>query len=188
MIGILCGALLSFGSIQAECFPPERGAAGAPGPQGSQGIPGLPGPTLSNYISAYTQGSSEVLGAGVFNPVIFLTNRFPPQGIVHPLGLDFSEFQILNTGVYRIGWTFSVFTTLIEGQQINVQLFDVSTNLPIPPTPFTQDVVPVLGFASISGHTIVPLLANTVIRLEVLPTLSGTTIVNPSFFIYQVAP
>jgi hypothetical protein len=180
------------GPIGPQGIQGQIGPQGIQGPIGPIGPQGPPGTLVSNFASSFTTGNQQIpTNQATFTPINFNSDQLVPVGIIHPVppGPDFSQFEVQNTGVYLIGWTFTFLNS--DGLAfLDVRLFNVS------PNPFSTSTLLVPSgspnfSATISGQTVIPLTAGTSIRLEVrVPAASAganVQVANPSFWIVQIA-
>ena len=170
-----------FKDLEASCKAPKRGPPGPQGPQGPAGV------LTSQFASSYSNGSFVTLGSEDASPLFFTSERTPPVGIIHPVDGNPAHFQIVNNGVYFIAWTFSVLK--YDGDIVTVHLYNALTKRPLTPTPFSTKTIPpsLDGFNEIiSGQTILPLSAGTVIQLQIQTVNGSIQILDPSIIIMQI--
>ncbi len=159
-------------------------------PRPPPGPPGPPGPPLAqNFAAAFTDGAQFIPVASVFTPVVFSVNRFSPVGIVHPVGSNTAQFQVLTDGFYSISWDYTA-ADFLEGptQFVQTQLFNITTGTAIQPTPFQAFILEVDEIKAVSGEVLVFLPANTIIELEVMSDGTSLVLENSSFNIIQISP
>lgn len=195
-------ALLAGSLNAADCTRiPERG------PQGPQGVPGTPGAqgprgprgprgpagAFAQRFAAAHNDAPQVILQLANTPVLFPIDNFTPVGIVHPVAADTSQFQVLNTGLYLITWTMTVAATVIEEPDVfSVRLFNVSSAITIPPDPAASTAIDfAIGIPvfPLSGQTIVPLAAGTIVQLRVDHTNPAQvlTMTSPTFTITEIS-
>jgi hypothetical protein len=181
----LCAAQYDQGSwnafnpdIEMRCPRPPPGPPGPPGP-----------PLAQNFAAAFTDTSQPIPVAAVFTPIIFAANRFTPVGIVHPVGTNATQFQVLADGFYNISWDYTAISFLAGVVQlVQTQLFNVTTATVIPPSPFQTFTLQVDEIKAVSGDVLVFLPANTIIDLEVMSDGTSVLIDTASFNIIEISP
>lgn len=172
-------------------LPGPAGATGSAGATGATGSAGATGSLIFSYASSYDVDDPNQLGNSA---ILFPNPNVTPVGInnpPNPPGTDFSEFQIVNSGIYHITWTV---TLQNEGfaQPISVVLTDGIT--PYTPNPFQMLSVPggsteTPAASFVSGQTTLNLLANDIVQLQIIPAPSATlSVVDCTFTITQIAP
>jgi hypothetical protein len=176
VISLLMAFAFNF-PIQAKCKAPIQGP---PGP------PGSPGGLASNYVSAYAvihDGMQIVPTGDKYFPLSFPRDQFPPVGITHPVGLNSSSFKVHNSGIYLVGWTM-----MISNSAVSPVLTTLIVNgKPLNPSPFQVfEVTQPDTTLTLSGHTVIPLTAESIFQLGV-SNQEGILEVNiPSLYMMQI--
>lgn len=195
---ILLAALVSGSLYGADCsIIPERGPPGPPGPPGAPGEPGPrgqrgprgPAGAFALRFAAAHNDVTQVINALTDTPVRFPVNNFPPVGIVHPVGGNTTQFQVLNTGLYLITWTLSGVTDSVDGEDVTTRLFNVTTNNTINPNPATRTHAFTDAPFTVSAQTIVRLPAGTIVQVRIDRTDEAATLIigNPTFTITEIS-
>lgn len=128
-------------------------------------------------------------------PVRFATNQAgTPINMTHPVSGDDSQFKILESGVYLIGWTLSMKENAQTITRVSIQLWNTTLGQAIGPDPFQIEEL-VDGaelFDVVSGQTIVKLSKETILQLRLQATLldvepANLLVFNPTLFIMKIA-
>lgn len=179
--------------VEAKCHKPKQGPAGPQGVQGLVGPQGPAGSLVSNYASAASDIQSIIATFARF-PINFPDNLVPPVGIVHPYLTDDSKFEIIEDGIYQISWTVPVEWDSILEDVVELFLYDATTATYFLPSPISReqfDNIPgsssTTRFMTLSGQTIVPLSAGTVLQLLIHVTGVITGVERARFTITKIA-
>lgn len=170
-------------SLSADCKAPRRGPPGPAGAEGPAGPAGPAGTLTSVYASSYTSGAQS---AGSPNyPINFLLEQVAPKGITHPVGGDFSKYQIITPGIYEVAWNIN----LLSLTNFNdIALYLSKNGSLMPPAPLGRVVLFQSEYQNLAGQTLILLAASDVIQLIVDGEPADTIIEPSSFTLTLIAP
>jgi hypothetical protein len=141
------------------------------------------------YISAISTDSTDqtITSDDGFVPIIFDGANQSVKNILHPVGTDLSQFQVLRSGFYLINWSvdfaFQNIDDLDAADVASLQLFNVTTGVgfAVPQTiavfsidPGANGIPEGTPDASVAGSIIVFLPRGTVVSLSAA-SANGTT-------------
>lgn len=193
IISCVLGMVFCTQSVVAKCHKPEQGPRGPQGSQGPAGPQGPAGSLVTNYASAASDIQTIIATFANF-PINFTDNLVPPVGIVHPYQSDASKFEIIDSGIYQISWTVPVEWDNQFEDVVELFLYDATTATYFLPSPISKgqfDHIPASSsttrFMTLSGQTIVPLSAGTVVQLLIHVTGVITGVKYARFTITKIA-
>lgn len=168
-------------ALSAGCKAPRRGP---PGSAGAEGPTGPPGTLVSVYASSYTSSAQSVTSQN--DPIDFTLEQVAPNGITHPVGGDFSKYQIVTPGVYALTW--NVNARSIFGASNDIALYLSKNGSLMAPAPLARTVLSSGEFENFAGQTFIRLVASDVIQLIIDAEPSDTFIQPSSFTLSLIAP
>lgn len=164
-------------ALQAKSKTKPSGPPGPPGPQGP------PGNLVSNYAAAYGE-TQHVFAINNYSPIDLGHEQTSPTGVIHPVNGNLARFQVANSGIFHIGWSFSA-TNIID-DTVSISLFNVSTSSFLEPAPLGVATVQANTTQILSGQMIVALAAGTIFEFQVC-SQQGNALITPKATIIRIA-
>lgn len=195
------------------------GPVGPPGPQGLPGLTGATGPAGAIGITGadgiisinYAAANDRTLIQTIEDPfsirsIGFTENQIDPVGIIHDTNVDDTSFEILNTGIYTIGWlatlinnsivfddiAFIYLVYTLDGTLYNISGLPFGTDPGEDPNPVQSTLIPhatlfppTSSNKTISGNTLATLPAGAVLQFRVGTVIGGLQVDFPRISITQ---
>ena len=166
----------------------STGASGATGTTGATGPQGPAGTFPLNYAASYDDTFQSIPLYQMPN-AIFSKDQVPPAGIVHPVGGDYSQFQIVNDGTYLFQWYLSFTDAGVNPTIIAPRLYNLSTNTVIAPVQQLSVNLFADQYTPISGQSVAWLPAGTIMQLSINSISGGDLqLSDRTFVITQIGP
>lgn len=166
------------------------GATGATGPAGATGATGATGAGVAAVFGSYYNENGQTTSDPEGEPVEFPFDQVTPVGgIIHPVAADTTQFQLPNAGTYFVAWSVNYFSDFINGDEVEINLFNVTTATEFVPTTgrnFTGQFID----HTLTGQMFITVPAGTVITLRIANSGSDSggelTLFQPSILIQQI--
>lgn len=182
------------GPVGPPGFRGLTGITGATGPAGAPGAIGANGIISINYAAA----NDRTLLQTVTNPISiasigFTENQVDPVGIIHDTSSDDASFEILNAGIYTIGWLATLINTVdtafiylvytLDGTLYNISGLPFGTDPGEDPNPVQSTLVSTN--TTVSGNTLTSLPAGAVLQFRVGTVIGNLRVDFPRISITQ---
>jgi len=163
--------------LQAKARIKPTGPPGPPGPQGP------PGNLISNYGAAYGE-PQNIFAKNSYLAVEFGHEQTYPVGVVHPVEGNLTRFEVTNSGIFHIGWSFTASSSVDD--VVSIALFNISTLSSVQPSPLGIATVGRNTTQILSGQTIAAFPEGTVFEFQVC-SQQGNTLITPKMTIIRIA-